>query len=126
MRFEEGLLKFTYKNRAIRGARLKEGTFKLAIERTDDCDWDRAFTASFSRGFKDMKDVIIRLENHFSHSLEYVCAISVSKRKFYVDFLNQQKLLEFTTDSYFSRFAKISQTSLHLNMCQRVLVSDNY
>lgn len=123
VKFEDGILKFTFRNRAIRGARLKEKTFKLAIERTDEGDWDQAYTASFARTYKDIKDVIIRLENHFSHSLDYVCSISVSKKQFYVDFLNEQKLQEFTSDPYFGRFVKISQTCLHLDMCQRVVVS---
>lgn len=118
---ETGVISLTYRERAIRGCRLDDSSFSLRIKHVTDVDFEGFYVASMKRSYKDIKDVIIRLERHFGDSLHHVASISVSKSKFFIEFLSEEKLSEFFTNEYFSDSVKVSNTYLHLDLCQRVM-----
>lgn len=117
-----GIIRFRYRNRSIRGARLMEGTYKLAAGRVEDSDDRNIFAASVRRSDKDMLDMVIRLENHFGHALDYICALSVSPKKFYIEVLSGDVLYDFLQNEYFLGSSKLSDTFISIDLCNRVLV----
>jgi hypothetical protein len=103
----------------VKGSLLDEKCFALRIIRYDDLEVKLYNVAWMRRGYKDVKDVIIRLERHFSNYLENIDYVTVSKMKFFVAFDHPKFLKEFLNDEYFKVRAKESETFLELDLFNR-------
>lgn len=96
----KGRIAFKFNNRKIRGTLLHHSEYREEIIDLSETCKEFHFVAALPRGSLDLKDLLIRLERYYSHGLDMIYSVSISKNKFYVAFKREFALRNFLELDY--------------------------